>query len=86
MTDLRVDGLLISTTEQTKSLKHYEKVKEMGFNIVFFDRGFSDSGFSYVKVGDRISAKKGVKYLINQGIRDIAHLAGYSSVEIGSDG
>ena len=85
MIDLRVDGLLISVTEQTKSMKRFKKVKEMGIDIVFFDRGFSNSDFSYVKVEDRKSAKKGVKYLIDRGIEDIAHLAGYSSIEIGKD-
>ena len=45
MIDLRVDGLLISVTEQTKSMKRFKKVKEMGIDIVFFDRGFSDSTF-----------------------------------------
>lgn len=85
MIDLRVDGLLVSITEQTKNLKHFKKCKEMGIEIVFFDRGFSDSGFSYVRVDDRMSAKKGVEHLIDQGIENIGHLAGYSSVEIGMD-
>ncbi len=85
MIDLRVDGLLISITEQTKSLTIFEKVKEMGIDIVFFDRGFADSDFSYIKVEDRKSARKGVKHLIDQGIKDIAHLSGYSSLLIGNE-
>lgn len=85
MLDLRVDGLLISISEQTSDLDRFKIVKDMGINLVFFDRGFTNAGFSYIKVEDRRSAKEGVKYLIDQGYKDIAHLAGYSTVEIGNE-
>lgn len=83
MLDLRVDGLLISISEKTKDAERFEKVREMGIELVFFDRGFSDAGFSYIRVEDRKSAENGVKYLINQGFNEIAHLSGYSTSEIG---
>lgn len=83
MLQMRVDGLLVSTTEQTKDLERFAVVKDMGINLVFFDRGFIDSGFSYIKAEDRNSARQGVSYLIKQGCTNIAHLAGFDSVDIG---
>lgn len=85
MLNMRVDGLLVSVTEQTKNPKRFEIVREMGINLVFFDRGFSDAGFTYIKVEDRNSAKAGIGYLIEKGFKDIAHLSGYEGVEIGRE-
>lgn len=83
MLNMRVDGLLVSVTEETKDPKRFEIVRDMGIDLVFFDRGFLNAGFSYIKVEDRKSAKNGVKHFIKKGYRKIAHLAGYESVEIG---
>jgi LacI family transcriptional regulator len=83
MLQMRVDGLLVSITEQTKSVDRFEAVKEMGIPLVFFDRGFRDSGFSYIKADDEESARQGVTKFIEAGHTEIAHLAGYSHVEIG---
>ncbi len=85
MLDMRVDGLLVSVTEQTRNPGRFDVVRDMGIELVFFDRGFSDAGFSYVQVEDRKSAKGGVKYLIDKGFKEIAHLAGYQDVEIGRE-
>lgn len=85
MLNMRVDGLLVSITEQTKDPERFEIVRDMGINLVFFDRGFINTGFSYIKVEDRKSAKSGVKHLIDRGYKNIAHLAGYESVEIGKE-
>lgn len=84
MLQMRVDGLLISVTENTKSVERFSAVKDMGIDLVFFDRGFKNAGFSYVRTEDRNSAKKGVQALIERGFTDIAHLAGYYHVEIGN--
>ncbi|MDZ7719829.1 MAG: LacI family DNA-binding transcriptional regulator [Balneolaceae bacterium] len=83
MLNMRVDGLLVSITEQTRDSERFNIVREMGIDLVFFDRGFADAGFTYVKVNDRLSSKEGVMHLIENGFTDIAHLAGYQSVEIG---
>ncbi len=85
MINMRVDGLVISVTEQTRNPERFKKLKNMGINLVFFDRGFSDAGFSYVKVADRESSRKGVKRMIEMGYRDIAHLAGYQTSRIGKE-
>lgn len=85
MLNMRVDGLLISVTEQTKDTERFEIVREMGIDLVFFDRGFSDIGFTYVRVEDRKSAYEGVKHLIKNEYKDIAHLSGYQIIEIGRE-
>ncbi|MDR9364777.1 MAG: LacI family DNA-binding transcriptional regulator [Balneolaceae bacterium] len=85
MLNMRVDGLLVSITEQTKDPERFEIVRDMGIDLVFFDRGFSNAGFTYIKVDDKKSAKAGLKFLLDKGYKEIAHLAGYESIEIGSE-
>lgn len=85
MLNMRVDGLLVSITEQTKDPERFDIVRDMGIDLVFFDRGFLNTGFSYIKVEDRKSAKAGVMHLLDKGFRNVAHLAGYESVEIGKE-
>lgn len=83
MMEMRVDGLLISLTEQTKDPERFKELSKMGIDLVFFDRGIKDSGFSYIRAEDRKSAKMGVNKLIEMGYSDIAHIAGYGHSEIG---
>lgn len=85
MMEMRVDGLLISVTEKTEDSERFKVLRDMGINLVFFDRGIKDSGFSYIKADDRESSKIGVEKMIELGYTDIAHLAGYQSIEIARD-
>jgi len=85
MVNMRVDGLVVSVTEQTKNAKAFDIVRKMGIHLVFFDRGFSDAGYSYIKVEDKESAKKGIKHLIDLGYKEIAHLSGYRTSSIGRE-
>jgi len=85
MLNSRVDGLLVAVSDQTKDPEIFEIVKRMGIHLVFFDRGFVGSDVSFVKVEDRISARKGVQHLIKLGYRNIAHLSGRSTTEIGRE-
>jgi LacI family transcriptional regulator len=82
---MRVDGLLVSISQETKNPAKFEAAKEMGIKLVFFDRVFEDAGFSCVKVEDRVSAKNGVKYMIDSGYRNIAHLGGFDDIDIGKE-
>lgn len=85
MLDMRVEGLLISISEKTKKVEDFDLVRSMDTNLVFFDRGFTGSDYTYLKVEDRKGARNGVRHMINQGYKKIAHLSGYQSVEIGRD-
>ncbi|SMO81767.1 LacI family DNA-binding transcriptional regulator [Fodinibius sediminis] len=85
MLDMRVEGLLISVSEKTKSVDQFDLVKRMDANLVFFDRGFSGSSYTYLKVNDREGAKRGVRHMIERGYEKIGHLSGFMSIEIGKD-
>lgn len=85
MMQMRVDGILVSISEQTKDSKPFDAVKDMGIKLVFFDRGFFDTGFSYIKADDRESTRRGVAKVIEKGAKEIAHLAGYDDVNIGRE-
>lgn len=85
MLNMRVDGLLVSITEETKNPERFEVVRQMGIDLVFFDRGFADSGFTYLHVDNYESAKQGVLQLISSGVQNIAHLSGYDHIDIGRE-
>jgi LacI family transcriptional regulator len=82
---MRVDGLLVSVSEQTKEHDIFKKVKDMGIPLVFFDRTIEGLGFSGVKTDDRQCAYIAVKHAIEIGYTKIAHLAGYNYTSIGTD-
>ncbi len=80
---MRVDGLLVSVTEETKDTDIFKKVQNMNIPLVFFDRTIEDIGFSCVSTADWKGAYQVVECAISQGYRKIAHLAGYSHTSIG---
>lgn len=82
MMQMRVDGLLVSITEETKDIERFQDVRDMGINLVFFDRGIKDEGFSFIKAADRKSAYEGVKRMIEEGYNEIAHLSGFQHIDI----
>lgn len=86
---MRVDGILVSASQQAPDRDIYERVRDMGVPLVFFDRraqGLSkDLGFSSVTVDDRGGAREAVAHVLDQGYRRIAHVAGYEHVSIGRD-
>lgn len=80
---MRVDGLLISISQQTTDTAIFQAIKKTGTPLVFFDRVIEDIGFSTVCLNDKKSAFHAVEYAIQAGHREIAHLAGYSNINIG---
>lgn len=80
---MRVDGLLISVTEQTKDNAIFEIVKERGIPLVFFDRIIDGLGFSTVATDDEEGAYAAILEVIRAGYQKIAHLAGYDYTSIG---
>lgn len=80
---MRVDGLLISVTENTKDFSIFETIRSRGVPLVFFDRVINNIGFSCVTSDDDGGAFDAVKYLVNAGYTKIAHLAGYDYTSIG---
>jgi len=79
---MRVDGLLVSVSQQAPHLDMYERVREMGTPLVFFDRKIEHDGFSSVTVDDLGGARNAVGELVRMGCRKIAHVAGAEGVSI----
>ncbi len=82
---MRVDGLIISVTEQTKDISIFETVKKRGIPLVFFDRVVEGLGFSTVTADDEQGTYDAITEVINSGYTKFAHLAGYSYTNIGKN-
>ena len=82
---MRVDGLLISVTEQTRDLAIFETIKKRKIPIVFFDRVIENFGVSCVTSDDEQGTFDAISQLIFSGYSKIAHLGGYSSSTIGKN-
>lgn len=82
---MRVDGLLVSVSKEAPDLEIYERVRQMGVPLVFFDRQIPGLGFGSVTVNDRDAARRATEHMIGLGHRSIAHVAGTGEVEIGRE-
>ena len=82
---MRVDGLLISVSQQTQDTAIFELVKKKGVPLVFFDRVIEGLNCSTVTVDDREGTARLVEQAIAAGYTKIAHLAGFSHTNIGRE-
>lgn len=81
---MRVDGLLVSVSQQPAEREIYRMVRTMDVPLVFFDRRLEGEPFSSVTVDDFEGARKAVAQLLQMGYRNIAHIAGSADTAIGS--
>jgi len=72
----RVDGILISVSEETNSIDHFNELIDKKIPIVFFDRIMDDLNTSQVYTDNYEIAYKGIEHLIQQGYKRIAIIAG----------
>jgi len=82
---MRVDGIIVDVSQDTKDEEIYEMVRSRNVPLVFFDRVIENPHFSSVRVNDRKAAYQAVEYAIKQGYKRLAHLGGYSNISIGKD-
>jgi LacI family transcriptional regulator len=82
---MRVDGLLVCNSQETKDTLIYSQIKRMKIPLVFFDRTITDAGFSSVVFDDRAGAISSLDKVIGTGFTRIAHFAGYSGINIGKE-
>ena len=82
---MRVDGFLISVTEQTTDISIFKTIKKMAIPLIFFDRIINNCSTSSVTTDDEGGAQLAVDHAIRTGYRDIGHLAGFSYTNIGRD-
>ncbi len=82
---MRVDGLIVSVSQQTRDTAIFEKVKRLGVPLVFMDRIMDIPGTSKVTVDDRGGSFRAVELAIKNGYTKIATLAGYQEINIGKE-
>lgn len=72
----RIDGLLISPTQDTRDGEHLNQFIENKIPVVLFDRFYENSNLSKVVLADRKATYMITEHLIKQGKSKIFHLAG----------
>lgn len=77
----QVDGILISTTSNSKTAV-FSRVLKKKIPLVFFDRRKDMPGVSSVTINDFQGAYKATKHLIDGGFKRIAHCCGNRTLEI----
>lgn len=80
---MRVDGLIVSITQETKDLSIFERVRQLQVPLIFIDRVPELKNVSTVTVDDKGGAYSAVTYAIKKGYKKIAHIGGYSHINIG---
>lgn len=81
----RVAGLLVSLSQSTTDISHFDILKKRNIPVVFFDRTHKDITDSQVIVDDYDGAYELVTHLIQRGYKRIAHIAGPSNILIGGE-
>lgn len=82
---MRVDGILLAVSKETRSTQIFEKVRRSDIPIVFYDRPVDNLEFGTVRIDDRAAALKLIDFVIQCGYEHIGHLAGSSIIGIGRD-
>lgn len=80
---MRVDGIIVSISQETQDKTIFERVVKLGVPLVFMDRILDIEGTSKVTVDDTGGAFKAVELAIKNGYTKIAHIAGYKENYIG---
>lgn len=76
MTQLRVDGILVSPSFATQTFDHFNPIKQAGIPVVIFDRDCPGFDANKVFVDAYEGAFQAVDYLVKSGCQNIAHIAG----------
>ncbi len=72
----KVDGVLVSLANESKSAAHFDLLKEYGIPVVMFDKVNKLFECSKVKIDDRLGAYTATQHLIDKGCKRIAHIRG----------
>jgi LacI family transcriptional regulator len=71
----RVDGLMISISNSTKSSEHLKSCQEAGLPMVFFDRICENIDVPIIATDDIDSSFRATEHLLKSGCRHITHLS-----------
>ena len=80
---MRVDGILLAVSKETRDIQIFEKIRRSDIPLVFFDRAMDHLGFSSVGIDDRDAARKLIDFVVRCGYQHIGHLAGSMLTDIG---
>ena len=80
---MKVDGLIVSVTQETTDLEIFKHVMKLNIPIVFIDRVPDLPGTSSISVDDLGGAYTAIEYAIKKGYRKIGLLGGYQHINIG---
>jgi LacI family transcriptional regulator len=78
----QIDGVLVSFSRETTNFDHFQKLIDLEFPIVFFDRIPELENTINVTVNDYQGGYDAVKHLIDQGFNKIVHLSGPDNLTI----
>jgi LacI family transcriptional regulator len=85
MLSMRVDGILISATNQTKDMSAFEKVIKNGTKLVMFDRVFKNIGCSTITFNDKEGSYNAVNQAISCGYSKIGFVGSNIHLHIGKE-
>ena len=80
---MKVDGIIISITEETTNHEIFRSVIKRNVPLVFVDRIPNIKSSNKVFVDDRGGAFKAIEHAIKIGYKKIGHFAGHDEVNIG---
>jgi len=80
---MKVDGIIVSITQETTEYSVFNKALQRDIPIVFIDRIPNLDNVNKVYVDDRGGAFSAIEHAIKIGYKKIAHFAGYDEVNIG---
>lgn len=78
----RVDAIILSISIETTGKEHIQTLIDKGIHLFFFDRVFEGINAGSVVIDDRLGAYLNVKHLLEQGYRNIMHVAGADHITI----
>lgn len=79
---LRIDGIIISISKETKRINHLTALQKINIPIIFFDRTIEIGAINSVVINNYNGAYQATSHLIDQGCTNIIHLAGREGVTI----
>ena len=87
LVSMRVDGIIISISQETRDLQIFAWIQKMGVPLLFLDRRPEPAlpGFNSVAVDDKGGALKAVEQAIKVGYRKIACIGGNTHINIGKN-
>jgi LacI family transcriptional regulator len=80
--DHSVEGLLVSLSNQSSNLQHFDEVRDLGIPVVLFDKSIDSSPFDEVVIDDELVAYRAAEFLIRKGCKNIVAIMGSASLSI----